>query len=138
MRTRLDTGRYPFEMFILALCLLSGIPLLLGNPKPMSIDTLVPGWAATLWGVGLSGGAGLALVGIAWRERITGIILEQIGLVATGLASLFYVLCIVLVVGKAGVSGAAVIGGFGVACLWQWWQLERLLARIKQIARDER
>lgn len=119
------TQRHPFEIFLLIACVAAGIPLLFGAPPPTSISASLPDWARLVWAAFLGGGAVVALVGMSWpRKTGTGIILEQIGLVAVGNACLFYAACVLVLVGHSGAFPAGINGAFGIACIWRYVQIE--------------
>jgi hypothetical protein len=125
------SGRHPFELFLLALSFISGIPALLGAaPEPGSIESSLPAWAAVGWSVCLVGGSGLALIGIYWRQRAAGLILEQLGLAFVGVAALVYAVCIVSVIGATGVLSAGIVAAFGAACLVRWRQIQRVIDAV--------
>lgn len=105
----------PFELYLVCLVLLGGLPLLVGAPAPRSLDALVARFWQLLWGAELVVGAAAKLVGIFGhrvRWRIAGLWL-------LGYSSVAYALAIITTLTPG--SGAAVgyIGGFAVACFAQ-------------------
>jgi cytochrome bd-type quinol oxidase subunit 2 len=129
-------ARYPADprvVFILALCVLSGIPLAMGNATPGSInDQLDTAWVV-IWGVMLVVGALTTLIGVLKLDA-DGILLEQIGSVAVGGASLLYAGAIFAKVQWAGSVPMLIIAGFGIACFWRWGQLQSLIRHARRIA----
>lgn len=124
----------PFELYGLVLCIVVGVPVITGEARPGSISALLPAsWMVTLWGVTLALGALTALTGIVWRDRITGIIFEQIGLTATGVATLFYAFCVLEANWRMGLAAAGLVSAFGMACIAQWAKLAVLLKRVERI-----
>jgi hypothetical protein len=110
-------GREGFEIYVLALCLLAGAPLLFGAERPGSIQSLLPEQWQFVWSLFLVGGSALALAGIFWPHRATGLILEQVGMVPTAVASLTYALIVLITMGWTSIVPVAVVVGFGVACI---------------------
>src|SRR4051794_14835141 len=111
-------SRYPPDpraIFILSLCVVAGIPLALGGGKPQSIEALMPAWVVVVWGFNLVAGAVTTLIGMGLRTA-TGILLEQVGSVWVGAATVFYGTAIVLVGGQAAAFGAAIVFGWGISC----------------------
>lgn len=128
------SGRHPFEIYILYLALLTALPTLLGvTPRPGSINYLMPGWMAVGWSAFLAGGAALTLLGIYWRERATGLIMEQLGLALVGVMSVAYAVCVLYVTGLDSGVGAAIVGGFGVSCLRRYWQIQQVLDSVHEV-----
>lgn len=130
----LPSSRHPFELFTLGLCAFVGLPLLVGEARPGSISALLPPWAGDVWGAMLVVGALVALLGIYWRNRVTGIVLEQIGLMSVGLGALFYTLVVVIQNGVPALYATIFVGGFGTSCLWRYFQLARFLKTLRKAA----
>lgn len=117
----------PRAVFILALCVVSGAPLILGAVEPGSLEELLNPIVIRLWGIALVLGALVTLAGMSWRRSMMGVLLEQIGSVAVGGASLFYAAAILLEAGWSGLVAAGIVTGWGLSCLFRWYQLERLI-----------
>lgn len=132
--------RYPPDpraLFILLLCVVVGIPLVFANATPGSIAAkLDPPWVIT-WGIMLSGGSLLTIIG-ALRQTPIGVILEQIGSVALGVACIIYAAAIWFTVHLLGAVPICIVLGFGLASLWRWYQLQRYLNTVERIARESR
>ena len=132
--------RYPTDpraVFVLALAVVSGLPLILGVAEPGTMQALLPKWAVILWGVALVVGSGMTLAGMS-RQTIDGIITEQVGSVATGFATLIYGTGLILVGGWEATVPAAFIFGFGLSCFWRWGQLQVLLSESQVIVDQAR
>jgi hypothetical protein len=115
------------EVFLLLLCLYSGMNAVFTGPNVNSVDYLIgPGWAL-LWSVSLIGGAFLALLGVFWRGRaITAIAYQEIGYTAFGIASLARG---VALLGLDKIPESFVIFGFAVAVIARVLQLEKRIRR---------
>lgn len=141
MRTEaFSHSRHPFQIYILALCLLTGIPTMLGiAPKPGAIESLVPPLIAVVWSYTLVIGAAMGLGGSFWRNRGTGLILEQLGLSFAGYSCLFYaVILVVYAWAQGGLVAASVITGFGLSCLIRSHQIQQYLNRVNGVAKRNR
>lgn len=126
----LHAGRHPFQTFMLALVVVSSIPLVFGRVAAGSIEETLPAWAAFAWGFGLLTGAVLALVGSFWRGAYdTALMLERIGLNFAGFAAVVYGLAIPIIGGWRGLTAAAITLGFGVSCLIRARDIARVFAR---------
>lgn len=129
------SGRHPFEIFILAFALAVTLPTVLGAaPRPGTVDEALPTAVAFIWSLVMTLGAAVALAGIAWRERGAGLIMEQLGLAAAGLASIVYGGCALYIVGQAAGFPAGLIIGFGASCGWRYFQLQRIINRARSAA----
>lgn len=103
---------HPFELYIATLAAIGGVPLLLGNPAPESIDALLPVYLARLWGFELVLGSALVLAGLI-RPRTT---LERRGHTLLAPAAVVYGTAIWTVLGGAGLLAGGILVGFGLAC----------------------
>lgn len=131
------SGRHPFELYILYLAFITSLPILLRiAPAPGSVREALPALVPTVWALTLAGGSAVALVGIYWRERATGLILEQLGLALVGVASLIYCVSVLYVVGSSAGFTVAIVGGFGVSCLRRYWQIQRILDDVHRVERS--
>lgn len=144
LRTQQLSGRHPFEIFMLALSLVSGVPVLLGvSPKPGSMNSLVDPFYVHAWSVALVLGSTMALVGVAWRRpkdpakmTITGLSLEQVGLVMVAAATLFYA-AVLAMLGAPG-SGVAtgIVLAYGASCAVRAWQLQGIIRGTRAMHHD--
>lgn len=128
-------SRYPADpraIFILALLILIGLPLIIVGARPDSVAALLPRWGAALWGFALVGGSITTLYGMS-KQTVDGVITEQIGSVATGVASLIYAVCIGFIGGETALVAAAYATGFGLSCFWRWGQLQVWLYESKLV-----
>lgn len=135
VRSVLSSSRHPFQLFLLALCIVSGLPTLLGaNPGPASIEALLPELMVRVWSFMLVVGAAISLIGAALKNRVNGILVEQVGLVMVGVAAVFYAFGIFIVIGfQVGAISASIILGFGAACLYRWYQLQRYIKAVRDV-----
>lgn len=124
------SSRHPLIVFLLGLCVLSGLGILLDvTPAPGSIEAALYRWEVVAWALALGGGATLVLVGLALQpndERLVlGVLFEQVGVATLGPAAIIYSAAAVAAVGWSGFFPAAMTFTFGVACLFRWWTLQR-------------
>lgn len=131
----LDSGRNPFELFLLGLGLLAGLPLLWGSPPPRSTEQLLSPFLVHVWAAFLVGGCVVALVGVWWRwlgwvfrseaKHSTGLLLEQLGLVSVGVGTIIYGIGII----ASGVPGSGLAVGltfaYGLACFVRTGRIQR-------------
>jgi len=86
------------------------------------------------WAGGIAVGALIAFAGIFWprpksptKLTVTGLLLEQVGLVISGVSCLFYVAAVLWVVGWPGMFPCALPAGFAVANFILARRIQRLL-----------
>lgn len=133
----LDSGRNPFELWVLGFGLVVGTPLLFGAPTPGSTTEALGTVLVRVWAWLLVGGCLIALVGVWWTwwgwlgrwisrwrpTTLAGVLIEGVGLVpvATGM--------VIFAVGVIDFGGAALaaglVGSWGLACLWRVRQIRR-------------
>jgi hypothetical protein len=136
MRTEIFShSRHPFQVFILSLCVISGVPIVIGlKPPPGSLQEFVPPLILEVWGFCLVIGALMGLIGAAWRDRGNGLIVEQLGLTLVGLACCFYAVILgYYTLDRGGLFSAAITLGFGLSCLVRAWQIQQYLKRVHRV-----
>jgi hypothetical protein len=140
----LDSGRNPFELFVLGFSLVFCLPLLWGAAPPGSATALLGPVLVHVWAAFLVFGCTLALTGIwwtwwgwlrrwlhHWRPRAaTGLLIEQVGLVAVGVGDVIYAIAVFAAPGSRGRIAGAIILGFGLACFWRAWHIQRWVRAI--------
>lgn len=136
---RLDSARNPFELFLLGLGLVSGLPLLWGAPSPGSAAELLGPVLVHVWSYILVFGCVTALVGVWWTwwswlgrwfphlclRSVTGLLIEQVGLVAAGVGTTIYGVALVRLDTQGRSLAAGIAFGFGLACFWRAAQIQR-------------
>lgn len=122
-------SRYPADpraIFILAMSVFVGFTALALDAAPASMNAILPRWGVLTWGVVLALGSALALFGMA-LQTVNGIIVEQIGSVTVGAATIFYSTLAFIEVGPDALQTVGMILGWGLACLIRWAQLQYLI-----------
>jgi hypothetical protein len=91
----LRAGRHPFQIYMLSLCVAAGIPYFFGQASAEAVQNQLPEYLALGWGISLTVGASIGLLGSFWRGGYDmALTLERIGLYLTGIAAIIYALCI--------------------------------------------
>lgn len=133
--------RYPPDpraLFLLVMCVISGIPMALADATPRSLEDadLSDVWIV-VWGIMLTGGAALTLAG-AMRQTVNGVIAEQVGSIALGFACLIFAAAIYGSVRWQGAVAMLLILGFGLASIWRFGQLVGYLRAVEHLAQEIR
>jgi hypothetical protein len=124
--------RHGLVVFMLALCVTSGLATVVGEPAANSIEATLPEATTLVWGgMLLVGGLG-ALVGMFWQgDPRTGLVAKRFGYTSLCLASLIYAPILLV---SAGIPGGALAGGtvlgFALACAHTAWRVDRRIAAI--------
>lgn len=137
----LHTGRHPFQIYILSLCILSGALLLLNRQEPSAIQQLLPQWMRVVWAVMLTFGAALALFGSYWPGGKAGaansLTVERIGLSIVGAAAIVYGFAIIVVASLPGMVAAAITLGFGLSCLRRARDIGRIIRTAIRTVKEQ-
>lgn len=127
----LHAGRHPFQTFLLALCVVSGLPLLVGRVSAGSIEEQLPFPLAIVWGFALFLGSITALVGSHWRgDYANALTIERMGLLVAGAAGVAYAVVILFTVPlHIGLVSSGIVVGFGASCIVRARDIGRIIAR---------
>lgn len=130
------TGRSPFQLYLVGLVLVGGLGIVT-NTSNNAITQAMGEPYATIWGLFLTLGGILILLGIYWpKDAITGLIIERAGLVALGGASLIWSILVVWRVHLNGLFSALLTFGLFLACLAQWWWIDQNVNRVIKAVND--
>lgn len=127
-------ARYPADpraVFILAVSVFAGLTALALKVAPQSLEALLPTWGLITWGVSLTIGSALTLIGMAFQS-VNGVVTEQLGSVIVGAAVIFYSGLAFWSVGISSIQSVGIILAWGLACLVRWAQLQALLNTAHQ------
>jgi len=119
------SDRHPFELYLLVLSLMSSLPAAIGAaPAPASIRIQLDPGLARVWACSLALGALVALLGLAWKRpkvglSITALLLEQVGLVITGVATIYYAIVALSTIGASALTPVGTVLAFGLASFAQ-------------------
>lgn len=125
--TGIPPSRHPFQVWILAACLISGISTAVFDAGPATLRELLPVWAFWLWGAVLMMGGFFGLLGAFWEDRITGLLMERLALIAISGGSMVYAVTVVSLAGKVGYTTAAYTMSVGIAGFWRVRHINRAL-----------
>lgn len=131
----LRSGSSPFEVLVMAACLISGVSGLFPHERRGVIDQLAEG-GAVAWYIGLIVGGAVVLVGLFLRLP-TSLLVERVGLLLLGGLFVGYGIGIYLLLGYdvVRVGGVTTIA-CGVACGVRAWQIGHDLNRLRRALAD--
>lgn len=136
----LHTGKHPFQIYLLFLSMVSGLPLIIWRPAgAVSMEDQMPDWMVLVWGCFLFFGAIIALVGVYWRgSRINALTIERIGLELLSPAALVYALGVLMYRGMGAFVSVCILFGFGLACLIRARDIRAIFRQaIRQVERED-
>lgn len=126
-----DLGRrHPFEVAMLCAAVVVGFSRALA-PTSGAIQRGLPLPVTVSWYSLLAVGGIICLVGIYWREKVTGLIVERAGLCLLTAGALAYSIVLVTVGGWSGVAAGAFILAFGIAAALRSIDIGRILRRVR-------
>jgi hypothetical protein len=120
--------RNPLELYLLALCVLSGVAGLAGFGA--RTPSQLPPWADAGWYLLLVVGGGLGVVGICWRDAVEGLLVERAAMWPVAAGAGMYAAAIAA---TGQWLSAVALAGFGAAATARAWAITRMLrARSRQ------
>lgn len=129
-------ARYPSDpraVFILVLCIVSGIPLIFDQSNSPSLDSFLSAAAVKSWGIVLVFGSLVTLYGMA-RQTRDGVLLEQVGSIIVGAGTILYGGFTFFYSDMDLTPATAITLGFGLSCFWRWGQLQSLVKKtVEQV-----
>ena len=118
--------RNPSEVFLLALCLVTGLAGLGAPPPPHVNEGFAIAWNLLLAASGLAG-----LIGIVWRDALAGLLITRAAMIPAGFGAYGYAVILGVATLRESVLQAifsyTVVVGFGVALHWRVVQITRYL-----------
>lgn len=106
----------PHEVMLLVVSVLLGIAFLLGIKPPNSIESLMPTWMRTAWFLFLLIGGSIGLVGIWWRNKYTGLVLERFSMILLSAAAGMYAVAVISYGKTAAIAVGAILIAWSIAC----------------------
>jgi hypothetical protein len=120
----IDTGRNPFQVWILVGTAIAGAGGLLGHAGRSPVAQLLPGWARTVWYAGLLVGGAGALVALRLKLPLSLLVERSALLVLAGMLSGYAIALLVLTGGDLS-PGLINLTSAAVAAWWRVWQITR-------------
>lgn len=108
--------------------LISGVMQAITGGAPGSVASQLPPSMRLIWTLTMAFGAGLALLGIFWKDGAVGMVMEASGLAFVAVSVISYSVAIVAflgaeTIGAGGIYAALTSLAFGGACFWRRRQL---------------
>lgn len=114
------------------MCVLSGIAILVGGPRPGSIAATLPTAFLYLWAATLTFGGSLIVVAAVVRSLTTALYLELVADLPVSIAALVYAVAVVYTAGGVGIFSAALVLGASAAFLTRFVQALRTVRTLRR------
>jgi hypothetical protein len=128
----------PFELFLAFASVFSGVLLLTGQSKPVSVATQLPGWQLSLWALLFVVGGLLIIVSratiAAAKTEFTlerGLRLEAVGITVFGGAAAMYAISLVAL-GGPGLFSGIITGAWATASFFRLYIINRQWAPYRR------
>lgn len=132
----LGSSRSPFQIVVLAACVMAGIVGLLPHQSTSVLDTLAKGYAHG-WYIGLIVGGGLALASLTLRNIALALLIERVGLaLLAGLFTAFGISVYFLLGWDLVRTGGITTLAFGIAAAARVWQITHDLRKLRLALTD--
>lgn len=128
----LPPSRHPFQFWALLACVLSGFAHVAGFADHDSAIFLLPTWAVYVWSMSLMAGGLLALVAGWWRDRVTGLLLERVGLAAIAGVTPVYATVLFTAFGMTAIVPGTLSYAISIAAVWRVIHIHRELVILKR------
>jgi hypothetical protein len=109
------------------------------EPTSTSLEQALPEVLVNVWYALMTVGSTVCLLGIFWRDAVSGLLIERAGMFSLCSAGLVYTVALISAGGWRAVAAASFVLAFGVACAVRAVDIGRILVRIKalQLVREE-
>lgn len=111
--------RDPKELFLLGLCLISGVFFLAGATPPSSVEQTLPGWLVIAWKGSLAAAGVVGILGNFWPGALGTALLVRLSgqLLASGPAGV-YAVAVAVAAGTRGAFAAGITLAWAGVCIW--------------------
>jgi hypothetical protein len=126
-------GRNPFEVLMLAWCVLVGAALALGTPAPGSVRELLPQWMVMTWYILLCTGGLVGLVGV-WLANLTlSLLVERAALLTVAPGALLYSVALFSLAGERGFVSGGLTLAFAMAAFLRVIRISVHMRRVRSL-----
>lgn len=132
VRTAAWSRRHPHQVLIASMCLLSGLAILIGGPRPGSISSTLPLGFLYVWAVTLTFGGAIIVMAALVRSVVTALYLELVADLPVAIAALVYAVAVVYTAGGLGLVSAALVSGASAAFLTRFVQALRTVRALRR------
>lgn len=125
------SGRNPFQLWMLAACVLSGVAgLVTPGASRSAINALLPGWETEAWYICLAVFGLIALYGSIRNS----LLVERVGVATLSMVAVLYAVAVVAAAGPRGLFVGLLVAAFACACATRFLQINRDLRVLTRAA----
>lgn len=118
--------RNPFQVYMVSLSIVAGIPSALGEPPSGSVSSALDSGYLEVWGCMLLLGGLTAMMGMFWQGSATnGLFVKRFGLLSLGIANMIFGLIILQHFAWDRAYVALTMLGFAGACFLRAWYVSK-------------
>ncbi len=138
LTTASEFRRHPHQVLIAGMCVVSGIPTLVGGPRPGSLSETLPLVLVYTWAATFALGGTLIVAAACVRSVLAALYLELIADLPMALTSFTYAAALALVAGSRGLVTMLLFAGVAAAFAVRFQQTTRTVRTIRATLRESR
>lgn len=122
--------RHPHQVLIAAMCVLTGLPVLLGGPRPGSLTAALPLVLVYAWSATIAVGGALIVAAAITRNALTALYLELLGHLPVAIMAAVYGGALLAFTGTRGLAPAAIVLGAAASFGVRWLQIRQTFREL--------
>ncbi len=130
--------RHPHQVLIAGMCVVSGLSVLLGGPRPGSLTATLPPALVYVWAATFTFGGALIVAAAIVRSVLWALYLELVADLPMALTALTYAAALAVVTGWRGFASMLLFGGVAAAFFVRFLQARRAVIAVRQTLRESR
>jgi hypothetical protein len=123
--------RHPHQVLIAVMCVLSGLPILFGGPRPGSLTAALPVVFLYVWAIVITTCGVLVVAAALVRSVINALYLEMIADLPLALILAAYAVALLSSAGLRGLVPATIVVGASAAFGMRWWQVHKTFGDVQ-------
>lgn len=127
--------RHPHQVLIAGMCVVTGLPVLFGGPRPGSLVATLPPLLVYTWAATFVLGGAMIVAAALVRSVMHALYLELVADLPVGLTAITYSAALVSITGTRGVASALLFGGAAAAFFVRFYQTVRATSRVREALR---
>lgn len=138
LTTASEYRRHPHQVLIAGMCVVSGLPILFGGPRPGSLSATLPLVLVYVWAGTFALGGVLIVAAAGVRSVVAALYLELIADLPMAITALTYAVALGLVAGTRGLAVTLLFAGVSAAFLVRFHQTTRTVRAVRVALRESR
>lgn len=130
--------RHPHQVLIAGVCVIAGLPILLGGPQPGSLSSTLPPVLVYVWAATFAVGGAMIVAAAVVRSVLWALYLELVADLPMATTALTYATALALVTGTRGLVALLFFAGVAAAFFVRFMQAGRTVRAVRQTLRESR